>query len=350
MGNAIPEYVKVRSFIYSLAVNRTDPMQKKPSEKELCSMFQVSRVTVRNALEPLVSSGVLICKRGMGTFVNPAFQTNRERNSYTLGYIRYGGMQSTGQLTGSAADAIELCGMDYEPLDTASGSVNQFSELLKGLSGIVWDFYMERSRPYLDILHRSGRPYLLLTQEKQLQCDVIREDKAAEGRLLTEYALKNGHRHILFLCRTEPEAQLLEGTTYSNAMRILFNIPPDQPVPGDHLLHYSNLHDFIRKPEFKKFTMIYAGGTIARQFMQELNNAGISVPDDISVVTYGNAHPRFFGGLTPVRLSLKNELENAVIDWLIRRVVNKETGGTFERTVSVQLYPGQTVKKQNERM
>ena len=137
-------------------------------------------------------------------------------------------MQSTGQLTGSAADAIELCGMDYEPLDTASGSVNQFSELLKGLSGIVWDFYMERSRPYLDILHRSGRPYLLLTQEKQLQCDVIREDKAAEGRLLTEYALKNGHRHILFLCRTEPEAQLLEGTTYSNAMRILFNIPPDQ--------------------------------------------------------------------------------------------------------------------------
>ena len=96
--------------------------------------------------------------------------------------------------------------------------------------------------------------------------------------------------------------------------------------------------------------MIYAGGTIARQFMQELNNAGISVPDDISVVTYGDAHPRFFGGLTPVRLSLKNELENAVIDWLIRRVVNKETGGTFERTVSVQLYPGQTVKKQNERM
>ena len=112
MGNAIPEYVKVRSFIYSLAVNRTDPMQKMPSEKELCSMFQVSRVTVRNALEPLVSSGVLICKRGMGTFVNPAFQTNRERNSYTLGYIRYGGMQSTGQLTGSAADAIELCGME----------------------------------------------------------------------------------------------------------------------------------------------------------------------------------------------------------------------------------------------
>lgn len=349
MGNAMPEYVKVRSFVYSLAVNCTDPMQKMPSEKELCTMFQVSRVTVRNALEPLVSTGVLICKRGMGTFVNPAFRTNRERNSYTIGYIRYNGALSTGQLSGYATDAIVLCGMDYEPLDTASGSVNQFSELLKGLSGVIWDTYTERSLPYLDILRRSGRPYLLLTQEKGLQCDCIRDDKAAEGRLLAEYARKNGHRHILFLCRTVPETQLLDNTPYTTAMRILFDIPQDRPVPSDHLLHYSDLHDFIRKPEFKKFSMIYAGGSVARQLTQELNDAGISVPDDISVVTYGNAHPGFFGGLTPVRLSIKKELESAIIDWLIRRIVNKETDGTFERTVSAQIYPGQTVRKQNER-
>ena len=40
-----------------------------PSERELCEQFGISRMTVRHAINDLVSEGVLYRKRGMGTFV-----------------------------------------------------------------------------------------------------------------------------------------------------------------------------------------------------------------------------------------------------------------------------------------
>lgn len=40
-----------------------------PTEKELCKKFEVSRITIRKAIEELVKDGVLYKERGKGTFV-----------------------------------------------------------------------------------------------------------------------------------------------------------------------------------------------------------------------------------------------------------------------------------------
>lgn len=45
------------------------PGQKIPTEMELSNIYGVSRVTIRSALDSLVKSGLLIRKRGKGTFV-----------------------------------------------------------------------------------------------------------------------------------------------------------------------------------------------------------------------------------------------------------------------------------------
>ena len=48
------------------------PGEKIPSESELCSMYYVSRITVRKAIEDLVRSGQLVKQQGKGTFVTNA--------------------------------------------------------------------------------------------------------------------------------------------------------------------------------------------------------------------------------------------------------------------------------------
>lgn len=350
MGTATPEYAKVRSFVYSLAMNRTDSDRKIPSEKELCELFRVSRVTVRNALEPLISTGILVSRRGMGTFVNPAHQNFRDLGSSLLGYIQHGGMQSTNKLSGVAPEVIEQSGMDYDSLDIANGSTEQFAELLKGLSGVIWESYTDQSAAFLEVLKKSALPFLLIYRkhlEKESDCIMI--DEADEGRKIAEYAKSMGHRNILFLYKTDPKIQLEENTPYTNAMRKLFDLPADQPVPATHLLHFTGLQEFVRKPEFRKFTMIYSSGSIARQVMQVLKEAGISVPDDLSYLVYGKAFPGFFNGRTPSAVSIRNNLENAIFDWLDLRFWQKNRNGIFQRRVSPELIPGETVQNLSEK-
>lgn len=51
------------------------PGDKIPSEPQLVNTYEISRVTVRNAIQQLVNDGVLIKKHGKGTFVKSAVYT-----------------------------------------------------------------------------------------------------------------------------------------------------------------------------------------------------------------------------------------------------------------------------------
>ncbi len=50
--------------------NRFEPGDKLPSEKRLCEYFDVSRVTVRQALQNLEHQGLIYRKQGLGAFVS----------------------------------------------------------------------------------------------------------------------------------------------------------------------------------------------------------------------------------------------------------------------------------------
>lgn len=57
------------------------PGDKIPSENELCDKFEVSRMTIRQAINNLVEQGYLYRKRGIGTFVQlPKVEQKIARN------------------------------------------------------------------------------------------------------------------------------------------------------------------------------------------------------------------------------------------------------------------------------
>ncbi|MDX2191689.1 MAG: GntR family transcriptional regulator [Bacteroidota bacterium] len=65
-------YVKVYNFLKNAIINQTykigDPI---PSENELCHMHSVTRPTVRQALQKLVSEGYILKHQGKGSIVMP---------------------------------------------------------------------------------------------------------------------------------------------------------------------------------------------------------------------------------------------------------------------------------------
>jgi DNA-binding GntR family transcriptional regulator len=62
------------------------PIDMLPSEKQLCAEYGVSRITVRAAISKLVDKGLVIRKRGVGTFVNSSHSAS-SRTFTLVGFL-----------------------------------------------------------------------------------------------------------------------------------------------------------------------------------------------------------------------------------------------------------------------
>ena len=58
------------------------PGMKLPDERSLSSMYDVSRSSIKRALDVLVQQGIIFKKRGSGTFINPLYLKNRAMFRY----------------------------------------------------------------------------------------------------------------------------------------------------------------------------------------------------------------------------------------------------------------------------
>lgn len=69
--SSLPLHARVRAAIKERAVvgDLVDETGRLKTEAELTEIFDVSRVTIRNAIAPLVEEGVFIRRRGSGTFL-----------------------------------------------------------------------------------------------------------------------------------------------------------------------------------------------------------------------------------------------------------------------------------------
>ncbi len=70
MTTGIPVYYQIRNTVKDWIANKEYSYGDKiPSENELAELFKVTRLTVRQGLSLLVQEGLLVRKRGEGTFV-----------------------------------------------------------------------------------------------------------------------------------------------------------------------------------------------------------------------------------------------------------------------------------------
>ena len=69
-NSAIPLYQQLAETIKEqIASGKLKENDKLMAEKELCESYDVSRITVRKALELLADEGLIIRKQGIGTFI-----------------------------------------------------------------------------------------------------------------------------------------------------------------------------------------------------------------------------------------------------------------------------------------
>ena len=71
-------YNKTREWILQIAENPSAEVEKLPAERQICSILNVSRDTVRRVIASFVEEGILEVRHGNGTYLNaPAIRRLR---------------------------------------------------------------------------------------------------------------------------------------------------------------------------------------------------------------------------------------------------------------------------------
>jgi GntR family transcriptional regulator len=76
-GSSLPLYQQLqRALRKAIESQLLAPEDALPAERDLAAEFNVSRITVRKALDGLVSEGLLVRRQGSGNFVSTRVQKN----------------------------------------------------------------------------------------------------------------------------------------------------------------------------------------------------------------------------------------------------------------------------------
>lgn len=354
----VPEYMRVRSHIYNLVIRSDGSNMMIPSENELSSLFAVSRVTVRGAIKGLVKDKFLIPRRGIGTFINPEKIGRGIMRIPMIALISGDGRQITNLFYPAISNSIIQSGMKCENVFLPdSDSPERLREIIKaGFDAVIWvsPGNVLKTYKYLEALHTNEIPLLTVDIEDMEQrdgIDSIVSDTEARGRNMAEYLFSRNHQNLLFIHnRSESCLKLIleKGKTHFAFCARLKELAGDKS-PVIKVISLLDLEEKLQKtPDYiKRFSVLYSLATIVPYVMNQMNQANIKIPEDISYLVFGKSNPYFFNGLRPAYVDNETVLYNAVLKWCDLRLRRKSQAGTFRRCLNMKIFSGETLSKHN---
>lgn len=353
----MPEYMRVRMYLYNLVAKSSGKDTQIPSENDLCRLFDVSRITVRSAIQGLVKDRFLIPRQGIGTFINPEKVGKGVMNTPTVGVIAGDGRNVTNNpFDLSIANAIVQSGMNFETLFLPNGdSPERLVEMVKaGVDAVIWIYsnYDAANLKYLKALQDSEIPLLSIeTDHLEFNCnDSIITDPKQRGIVVADYLFSHGITTMLFI-HNYPAAKLKavldKGTPHQACSLRLAELAGSSHTCTE-TISLLDLEEKLKKtPDFiNKYQVIYSLAELAPYVMGMLGRTNITVPSQISYLLFGPSDPHFFHGLRPTYVDNQTVMRRSVIEWLELRMYRNCRSGRFERHLNMEIIPGETVMTQ----
>lgn len=246
----------IRQYAYDQARRNSGREVKILSERELCKVYNVSRPTVRKSLDELVSEGMLIIRKGQGTFTNPRMFKDR--------YLP-GGKLSVGIIVGSgkivvydkffwgiiAESGKAICEdfSDIRLIQAINDNEKAVEEiLLLNLDGLIWIHPTNDRAQAIEMIQQRGIPVICVNRILEGEhINYVSTDFYAAGMATAEYLLDKGHRKILFIANTAIDAYKLFHNGYRDAFAAGNIDFDDHLVIGDEneiITDISNLRRF----------------------------------------------------------------------------------------------------------
>lgn len=295
------------------------------TEKQLSEQYQVSRITAKRAITDLENLGVLIRKRGVGSFVARNAMNNLNRTSsfstkvskmvsFLLPFdITKGGMFQTVEVINNALNANGYIMSIY--VSGGKEKTNLKLLLSQNLSGLV--YYPERDKINLNLLNEfvfAQIPVVVI--DKTTDCPYIHNivsDNFEGGKLLANHLLSLGHRNIVFLTTAPLEETSTVRNRFGGFLHAMqkAGFPPSpsslvsygrELTDQDAITGGSQILEILKNLYNSGVTAIIAENDIVAYRLRIACHAlGLRVPEDLSICGFDKANVTESQGLTSIQ-------------------------------------------------
>ena len=264
--------------------------EKLPSENEMVAGLSLSRFTVRTALAALAADHYIEKQHGRGTYV--CYRDTAPRGNIdvlldvTYSFFSTMYIKSISEVLAAANYRFVIHNTEDSP-ETVCAALEQLSG--KGSAGVILlpPHVLQESCPAMTDalvgLGAQGIPLVILDRRLEgVGAAQIVFDDFAGGKRAAEYLLSLGHRRIAMVCRSsfaENEARL-HGF---NAVLAMNGLPPVCEIEEDEHTE-AQLLRLIREEEIS--ALFSYNDETALKVMRILDQAGIRIPADVSVMGY----------------------------------------------------------------
>ncbi|WP_308638637.1 GntR family transcriptional regulator [Paenibacillus silvisoli] len=323
----IPIYQVIQDFIKNqISSGALKPGEKILTEKELMEKFEVSRITVSNALGSLTKEGWLTRIQGKGSYVNavpaeaaPAAQPGtiaapaahhsaaaRDESRNVIGLIMPGLSDLFSmRMNNGISKALKKSGHNLVLMLSENSKDREAAairELLRmGASGLII-FPVDAETYNEEILRLKLERFPLVIIDRYLsgiETHFIGSDGVEASRLAVNHLYELGHRDIA-ICSDVPLSttsieQRLSG--YMKAMKELGEMINPAMMLTDFYVDYEREEIDEQHPLFRYVknglatAYITLNGTMALHLYRIVRQLGLEAPKDLSIVTFDNISP-----------------------------------------------------------
>jgi GntR family transcriptional regulator, arabinose operon transcriptional repressor len=307
---------------------KMEPGERFPSAPELKRAYGVAAGTVEAALETLRSEGLIVRRRGSGTFVarparaphpqeaGGALVTLAGSSGEQLPYVR----RLLDELTGYAARHGRRVVSHYAAYGPSQdGAVLQVEETLRyalelevmrpqGYLLVFW----EQAPVARELIRRGHRAVVLGVPPPGTVPDVpcVCGDHEAGGYLAARHLLDLGHRRLLFAHCLGATEQLERSRRWRGYCRALREAAIEPRAAGNELFQPGVLDALFGAPDAPTGVVFWTD-VVAARLWPLFQARGLRVPDDVSMIGYDNTPPPGLFPLDSIDQALERQVEDA---------------------------------------
>ncbi len=283
---------------------------KLPSDKELCEEFCLNRLTVNKSLVNLAAEGLIVRRKGQGTFVVDRTQ----RTNHLRHLVKFISPQSAGGEVPVRHGVLE--GM-HEVLTRGSyhvgvdfyRNVQEELELIRRNKDeyhagfVIWCEPDERLMMELERLREGGYPFVLVDGYfPRLDADYVITDNMKGSLAVVDHLVRNGHRHITYVTRAVDRASLKDRQAGFHQGLVAHDLPIwDNSVIKlrnaglSALAEVGPAMDDLLADSSRPTAIYFCNDDLALAAIEHLRAKGVRVPEDISVVGFDNCDRSAYG-------------------------------------------------------